>query len=311
MELKQIEYFLQLARFEHMSQTADFLGIYQSTLSKSLNSLERELGIKLFDRVGNRIRLNENGVRFREYVERGMQLINNGIISAKQTQYEVTGSISIACLTYAPILLPCINEYSALNPYINFSVMQTKYAQSWQEERNSYDFVLISSGMDSAPPQNEQFWVSQPLFTDDGYLVVAPKHPLYDKLPESGSSIDLESVRDENFIGMQRNDVIVSSSGQSPSHTIGFIPRTYFQTDNFIVRMRALEAGTGVALIPGSCLADAKLLCPGLKYLKTERQNSYRTISLMRKKKSMLSEAALDFWDFAMEHFGLPEDNRP
>lgn len=63
MELKQIEYFLQLARFEHMSQTADFLGIYQSTLSKSLNSLERELGIKLFDRVGNRIRLNENGVR--------------------------------------------------------------------------------------------------------------------------------------------------------------------------------------------------------------------------------------------------------
>lgn len=89
---------------------------------------------------------------FREYVERGMQLINNGIISAKQTQYEVTGSISIACLTYAPILLPCINEYSALNPYINFSVMQTKYAQSWQEERNSYDFVLISGGMDSAPP---------------------------------------------------------------------------------------------------------------------------------------------------------------
>ena len=35
MELKQIEYFLQLAQMQHVSQTADFLNISQPTLSRA------------------------------------------------------------------------------------------------------------------------------------------------------------------------------------------------------------------------------------------------------------------------------------
>ena len=56
MELKQIEYFLQLAQMQHVSQAADFLNISQPTLSKSLSNLEKDLGVPLFDRVGNRDR---------------------------------------------------------------------------------------------------------------------------------------------------------------------------------------------------------------------------------------------------------------
>lgn len=64
MELKQIEYFLQLAKMQHMSRTAEFLNISQPTLSKSLNALERDLGVSLFDRVGNRLQLNDSGKQF-------------------------------------------------------------------------------------------------------------------------------------------------------------------------------------------------------------------------------------------------------
>ena len=31
-------------------------------------------------------------------------------------------------------------------------------------------------------------------------------------------------------------------------------------------------------------------------------------VQLMRKKKSLLSETALDFWDFVLDHFNLPPD---
>ena len=31
-------------------------------------------------------------------------------------------------------------------------------------------------------------------------------------------------------------------------------------------------------------------------------------VQLLRKKKSLLSETALDFWDFVLDHFNLPPD---
>lgn len=82
MELKQIEYFLQLAQTQHLSQTADILHIAQPTLSKSLKSLERELGTPLFDRVGNRLHLNDSGERFYANAKQAMQLLTTATLQA-------------------------------------------------------------------------------------------------------------------------------------------------------------------------------------------------------------------------------------
>lgn len=61
MDIRNIEYFLHLAKYEHVSATADLLHISQPSLSKHITSLEREIGVKLFDRIGNRIVLNKTG----------------------------------------------------------------------------------------------------------------------------------------------------------------------------------------------------------------------------------------------------------
>ena len=94
MELKQIEYFLQLAQMQHVSQTADFLNISQPTLSKSLSRLEEDLGVTLFDRVGNRLRLNNNGQHFYESAKQALQILNSASLFAKRSAYEISGNIS-------------------------------------------------------------------------------------------------------------------------------------------------------------------------------------------------------------------------
>lgn len=48
MEIKNLRYFLAVAREENMSKAAEQLHVSQPTLSKTLKALEEELGKKLF-----------------------------------------------------------------------------------------------------------------------------------------------------------------------------------------------------------------------------------------------------------------------
>ena len=61
MQLTQLEYFIVVARLEHMSKAALELEVSQSSLSKTIARLEDDIGVPLFDRRGKSIRLNEYG----------------------------------------------------------------------------------------------------------------------------------------------------------------------------------------------------------------------------------------------------------
>lgn len=64
MEILQLSAFVSLAKTLYMPLTAQELNTSQSHISKLIGSLEAELGVKLFDRIGRRIILNEHGKLF-------------------------------------------------------------------------------------------------------------------------------------------------------------------------------------------------------------------------------------------------------
>lgn len=76
MEIRNLRYFLAVAREENMTRAAEILHVTQPTLSKALKSLEDELGKKLFIRHSFSIRLTEEGVLLRNRAEtlKGMPL---------------------------------------------------------------------------------------------------------------------------------------------------------------------------------------------------------------------------------------------
>lgn len=69
MKFDQLQYFLELARTEHVGQAAKKLRISPSAISHALAALEEELGGELFDRDGRRLVLNERGRRMAARVE--------------------------------------------------------------------------------------------------------------------------------------------------------------------------------------------------------------------------------------------------
>ena len=73
MELKQLKYLITIARCKTMLKAAEELYISQSGLTRSIQSLEEEFGFELFDRIGNRLVLNEYG---KIVVEEGQKIVD-------------------------------------------------------------------------------------------------------------------------------------------------------------------------------------------------------------------------------------------
>lgn len=61
MDIRDIRYFLELARQKNFTKTAAHFYITQSALSQKIHSLERELGVRLFDRSNRSVTLTPAG----------------------------------------------------------------------------------------------------------------------------------------------------------------------------------------------------------------------------------------------------------
>lgn len=71
--LKQLEVFLAVARYENLTQASAEVFLTKGAVSQALQELEKQLGVKLFDRVHPHIRLNHEGTRLRPLADEIMQ----------------------------------------------------------------------------------------------------------------------------------------------------------------------------------------------------------------------------------------------
>lgn len=69
MEIRELRYFLAVAREENMTRASEMIHVSQPTLSKTIKSLEDELGQKLFERHAFRLQLTDEGILLRKRAE--------------------------------------------------------------------------------------------------------------------------------------------------------------------------------------------------------------------------------------------------
>ena len=61
MEFRQLNTFIQVAKFQSFSKAAEHLGYSQSAVTVQIRMLEKELNTRLFDRMGKKILLTSQG----------------------------------------------------------------------------------------------------------------------------------------------------------------------------------------------------------------------------------------------------------
>ncbi|KZL92776.1 LysR family transcriptional regulator [Clostridium magnum] len=74
MELRQLITFYKITQFKSFIKAAESLGYAQSTITTQIQLLEKELGIKLFEKIGRNMELTSKGLIFLEYAEKIVNL---------------------------------------------------------------------------------------------------------------------------------------------------------------------------------------------------------------------------------------------
>ncbi|WP_336785743.1 LysR family transcriptional regulator [Paenibacillus sp. MMO-177] len=287
MELLQLQYFLTVARLEHVTEAARHLHVTQSSLSKTIQRLEEDLGVPLFDRIGRKLRLNESGSRFLLRAERALFELDQGKQELNDISSSEQGTIELAVNT-ASMLPNILREFRKKKPNIQFHVqMLTTQEMVSHLHRGDIDFCL------SSPPLEGEDIECQIMYRDPILVAVPKTHRLAGR-----SSVSLPELKEEWFVGVKKGygtrDLVDSICKKA-----GFEPKFVYEGDE-PARINALvEAEIGIAFIPGT----ARNSNGHLAYLQVEKNELVREIALLWHKSRYVSRAAQSFREVVVNYF--------
>jgi len=287
MELLQLQYFITVARLEHVTEAARTLHVTQSSLSKTIQRLEEDLGAPLFDRTGRNLRLNELGVRFLRRAEKAMLELEQGKLEIKDLTSQEHRTLELA-VTTASTLPPILREFRKQLPDIQFHVqMLATEEMVTLLRRGEVDFCL------SSPPIYGEDIDCQIVFVDPIVLAVPAGHHLAHR-----TSISLSELRDEWFVGVKKGygtrDFV-----DEVCRSAGFEPQYIFEGDE-PARLGALvEAEIGIAFIPSTARGARE----SIRYIELDDQQLAREIALLSHKSRYISQAAQRFREVVIDYF--------
>lgn len=287
MELLQLQYFLTVARMEHVTEAARSLHVTQSSLSKTIQRLEEDLGVPLFDRTGRKLRLNEYGSKFLCRVERALFELEQGKLELRDLSNPEHGTLELA-VTTASTLPNILREFRKKRPDIQFHVqMLTTQEMVTLLHRGEVDFCL------SSPPIQDDDIECQIVFIDPILVAVPRRHRLADR-----SIVSLTELKDESFVGVKKGygtrdfvDAICKSAGFAPTYV--------YEGDEPARLIQLVEAEIGIAFIP-STARDSR---EQIKYLQVENHELVREIALLWHKSRYISRAAQEFREVVVDYF--------
>lgn len=298
MNLQHLTYFVELARNPHMPTVADKLRISQSTLSYSLNKLEDELGVPLFEKKGRNIRLTVYGEVFYKYVTQGIEALETGKNKVIDLSLGKNGKLGLGSsyIVDASFITDIIASFRKDFPKdkINY-LIERGSTQSLMEaiDKNEIQIALLTLTMDKSKYHNYDF---TPIFKRHFVAAVPFDHPLANK--KSISLKDLAAFPIITFSELsgirQRLDTLWKKNRLQP----------YYQAEVDDVRtiLSLVKNGEGIALVPKSRYH----IEPNLSYLDLEEDTHY-TIYVVNKKAAVIPKKTQTIKEYIQEYCQLHE----
>lgn len=295
LELRQIQYFMEVAKREHVTEAAMALHVAQSAVCRQIFNLEKELGVNLFIREGRNVKLTMIGQMFLEHMEQAMKVIDEAQREIEEYLDPMKGTIRIGFpSSLASYTLPTtISAFRDRYHQVKFQLKQGSYNELIEGVINGdFDMALIGP-----VPKQEKKVAGTTLFTDNIVALLPLSHPLADS-----PSIKLSQLREDSFVlfpkGFILRDIIVNACGQ-----LGFQPKVSFEGEDIDSIKGLVSAGLGITLIPEITLVDG-LPRSTVKIPVMEPEVS-RTVGVIIPRERKLLPTVRLFYEFLKDFFSI------
>lgn len=294
MNLLQLRYFKLLAENEHMHKTAAELHISAPSLSATVARLEQEMGVQLFDRNKNRLKLNQYGNILLKHVLDAFASLESARQEIDDMNHQQSNRLAVA-ITSPTIYHKAFEAFLKEFPDINTSYTVVKM-NDWLATDSSmlYDFILTSP-IDIVGSN----WEYELLCEDDrAVLAVYKGHPL-------------AGMGEIRFIEAKNEKFVALSSGHSMRryfdqlcNAAGFVPNIIIECD-YQMRSKLVSERYGITLTTESgvrsksqtwdagAISFVRIMDPGVK----------RPQGILWNKRRYISNAALLFREFIIDYY--------
>ncbi|GAA3725024.1 DNA-binding transcriptional LysR family regulator [Spinactinospora alkalitolerans] len=156
MDARQLEYFLAIVDHNGFSRAADRLHVAQPSLSQAIQTLERDLGVPLFHRLGRRVVPTEAGEALIEPARQVLRDLETTRATVESIKGARSGRVDIAAMPSQAVepLTTMITRFTERYPGI---VVRVRAVFTVQESIDvvrdgSCELALVGSGEELRPP---------------------------------------------------------------------------------------------------------------------------------------------------------------
>lgn len=155
MEIRVLRYFLTVVREQSITRASEILHITQPTLSRQLAQMEKEIGVKLFNRGTRKITLTNEGLLLRRRAEEILHLVDKTEKELIEHEEQIEGKITIGCGEIASVqLLPKLFEsFHEKYPRVTFDL----YTATADHVKDQMDRGLVDIGLLLEPIDIEKY----------------------------------------------------------------------------------------------------------------------------------------------------------
>ena len=245
MELRQLEYFVAVARHASFTRAADALWITQSALSQQVRRLEAELGVALLHRSARGAELTPAGEELLARAEAILGEVDRARAALDRHAGAVRGRVRVAATTGdAPWLPGALAAFHHAHPGLQLALRHAGAAEAAAlVARGAADLAVATLHGDAPAGVTATLLAEEPMCAllppDDPFAAAAP--------------LALDDLRGRPFIlaepGSALREVVMAACQRA-----GFSPVPLFELSDPATARLLAHGGLGVSVVPRSWL---------------------------------------------------------
>ncbi|GHH99267.1 LysR family transcriptional regulator [Neobacillus kokaensis] len=289
MELRQLRVFMEVAKYKSMTKAAESLHISQPALSKSIMTLEEELGMKLLIRTNKTSDVTDAGKVVLEYAQKMNVLMDemsttlNDMTNLKRGQINIGLPPIIGSLFFPKVMAKFHHAY----PNVELNITEYGGARVVKSVEEG-EFELGVAVM----PIDEQEFQVYPIVEEEMKLLVYKDHPLADR-----KLVDLKDLKEEEFI-FYHEEFALNKIMKKHCIAAGFEPKILFKSSQWDLMTEMVAANLGVTILPDSICNRAAN--SDIKIINLQQEIMW-SLAVITKKERYISNAGRTFLDFILK----------